>query len=132
MGGVQDAVHRARRAEIGAFIEQRGVDLRGRLIDEAHVEEIQDLLALEGIERPGRRRSRRRCLHAVTPPIQCGPRQAQRVTRRCGPHRDGCVVHRDHQSSSSLTNGFRGICRSSETFFWKASRASAFCSRRVR
>jgi len=40
VGGVQNAVHRARRAEIPTLIEQRGVDLRGRLVDEARVEEI--------------------------------------------------------------------------------------------
>ncbi len=32
--GVQDAIHRARRAEIRLFLEQRGLDFRGGLIDE--------------------------------------------------------------------------------------------------
>jgi hypothetical protein len=32
--GVQDAIHRPRRAEIGLFLEQRGLDFRRRLVDE--------------------------------------------------------------------------------------------------
>ena len=32
--GVEDAIHRARGAEIGLLLEQRGVDFGGRLIDE--------------------------------------------------------------------------------------------------
>ena len=37
---VEDAIHRARRTEVGPLIEQRGVHLRRRLIDEARVEQI--------------------------------------------------------------------------------------------
>ena len=38
--GVEEAIHRARRAQVGALIEQGGVDLRRRLIDEARVEQM--------------------------------------------------------------------------------------------
>ena len=37
---VEDAIHRAWRTEVGPLIEQRGVHLRRRLIDEARVEQI--------------------------------------------------------------------------------------------
>ena len=114
---VEDAIHRARRTEVGSLIEQGGVDLRRRLIDEARVEQIQEALTLDRIQRAGRRRSRARDRDRSTPPIQRGPGQAQHATRGRRPQRRRRVVHRDHQSSSSLTNGFRGICRSSETFF---------------
>jgi hypothetical protein len=33
--GVEDAVHRARRAEIRVLLQQRGLDFRGGLIDES-------------------------------------------------------------------------------------------------
>ncbi len=130
--GVEEAIHRPGRAEIGALIEQRGVDLRRRLIDEAGVEQIQHAVTLDGCQRPRRRRSRPYDRGRSTPPIQRGPREAQRATGRLGAHRGGRVVDGDHQSSSSCTNGFRGIPRSSETFFWNAMIASACCNRDVK
>jgi hypothetical protein len=75
----------------------------------------------EGARLPRRRR----------PPIQRGAWDAQDLTRGAVPI-DVATARRPHQSSSSLGMGFRGICRSSATFFWKASSVSAFCSRVVR
>jgi len=70
--GVQDPVHRAGRAEIGALIEQRGMHLRRRVIDEARVEEVQDAVPFAGRERARRRRAWAGDRHRSTPPIQRG------------------------------------------------------------
>ncbi len=77
--GVQEAIHSAGRTEIGALIEQGRMDLRRRLVDQARVQQIQDPLTLERIERPRRRRARARDHGRSTRPIPRGPRQAQRV-----------------------------------------------------
>ena len=40
----EHAVHRALRAEVAAFVEQRRVDLRGRKVDEAgFVQDVEDV-----------------------------------------------------------------------------------------
>jgi hypothetical protein len=113
---LEDPVHRARRAKIGALIEQRGMDLRRRLIDEPRVEEIQHALPFDGIERSRRRRSWAGDRHRATPSIQRGARDAQDPTRGRGADRRGHLLDGPHQASSSLGMGFSGICRSAATF----------------
>src|SRR6266446_1549369 len=62
--------------------------------------------------------------------VQRGPRQTESTAGRGCSHTRYYLFHGGHQSSSSLSNGFRGIPRSSCTFFWNAMMASAFCRRR--
>ena len=52
----QDPIHRALRAQVVTFVEQRRHDLRWRAVDEAWAgEHIEDLLALGSTQRPGGR-----------------------------------------------------------------------------
>ena len=52
----QDPIHRALRAQVSAFIEQRGDDLGGRAVDEARGgEHVEHLLAFGVAQRPGGR-----------------------------------------------------------------------------
>ena len=57
VGGVEQTIHGAGRADIGALVEQRGMDLRGGLIDKPRVQQIQDLLTPprgDGLDTPRR------------------------------------------------------------------------------
>ena len=52
----QDPIHRALRAQVLAFIEQRGDDLGGRAVDEARGgEHVEHMLAFGVAQRPGGR-----------------------------------------------------------------------------
>ena len=54
-GRGQEAIHRPRRAEIGLFFEQRGVDFGRGLVDEPiAVQHVEDGLAFVGAQRPRR------------------------------------------------------------------------------
>jgi hypothetical protein len=117
VSGVEDAIHRAGRAQIGALVEKRRMDLRGRLIDKPRVQQIQNRLPLDRIERPGRSRPGTHDRGRSTAPVQRGARHAQDATRRRGPDRRRDLLDRCHQSASSLGIGFSGICRSAATFF---------------
>ena len=73
----EEAVHRADRAEEDALIEQRGVDLRRRLIGEfRRVQNVQNRLPLWGGQRPGwprpRAGDRRRRGQAGAPALNDG------------------------------------------------------------
>ena len=130
-GRVQEPVHRARRAEIGPLVEQRGMHLRGSLVDEAlTVEGVEHGLTLPGIQRTWRRRPRSPRSRWLPPSIHGRAWDPQGGARRRRPHRGARRLDGRHQSSSSFGIGFRGIPRSSATFFWKAMIVSARCRRR--
>ena len=81
--GVEDPIHRPRRAEIGLLFEQRGLDFGGRLIDEAlTVQHVED-----GLPFGGNQRARRGCADGgrrrpdgVSTPIEGRARQADALT----------------------------------------------------
>src|SRR5215510_4981006 len=84
--GSQQAVHGRDRTEVAAFIQEVGVDARGRLVDEAGVvQDAQYVSTFVAAERPRLRcrlttRPRRRLALAVAPIVRrSGP--AQRRTR---------------------------------------------------
>ena len=117
----QDAIHRARRAQIGLLLEQGRIDFRGRLIDEAlAVQGVQDRLSFRGNQGPGRwcpQRSPHRRLRALAAPVEGRPGEADALTERRRLARDGNRLDGVHQSVSSMSRGFRGIPRISATFF---------------
>ena len=53
VGRGEHAIHRARGAEVGLLLEQRGMNLGGRLVDEPRaVQHVEDRLAFGGTQRP--------------------------------------------------------------------------------
>ena len=56
VGRGEHAIHRARGAEVGLLVEQRGMNLGGRLVDEPRaVQHVEDRLAFGGTQRPAAR-----------------------------------------------------------------------------
>src|SRR5712691_12628764 len=135
--GVEDAIHRARRAEIGLLLEQRGLDFGWRVIDESlAVQHVEDRLPFGGDQRARRGRANGRCRRpsGLSSPIEGRACEADALTERRGLAGRGHGFDGDHQSVSSMSRGFRGIPRISATFFWRvmivSTRASLRCRRR--
>ena len=128
-GRRQDAIHRARRAAVGLLLEQRGMDLGGRLIHEAiavqHVEDRQSFTGCQGPRRGRPRRPRTWRAGGPLPPIERRARDADAGTQRRRLARGHYGRDCRHQSGSSLSSGFRGIPRISATFFWSVMIVSA-------
>jgi hypothetical protein len=85
--GVQDAIHRSRRAEIRLFLEQGGLDFRRRVIDEPlAMQDVEHRLPFGRDQGTRRRRawSRRRYPGGLSPPIERRAREADAVTERRG------------------------------------------------
>ena len=130
VGRGEHAIHRARGAEVGLLVEQRGMNLGGRLVDEPRaVQHVEDRLAFGGTQRPRRWRPRARRRRRGPPlSIERCPRHPDAVTQRRrltwrGDGRNGL-----HQSVSSSSSGDRGILRISAIFFWSVMIVSARCN----
>jgi hypothetical protein len=81
--GRQEAIHRARGAEVLPFVEQRGVDFGRREIHESFlVEHGEHCGLLFGAERPGRRPMLQPDARAPLPPVVGGSWQPERRARR--------------------------------------------------
>ncbi len=118
---VQDAIHRANRAVVLAFIEQGGMDGRRRLVDEAwRVQQVEHDLSLVGTERSWLSWTGaidRIALRRFAMSVERCPTDVHGPT--CGRRAD---VRRKlfggfHQSVPSLSGWFRGMSNISETFF---------------
>jgi hypothetical protein len=119
----EDAVHRALRGEVGALVEQRGIDLCGGVVHEARVVELREdggpLVIRQGQDRLGTRRPSR-LLPGVAMAVGGGAADPQGPAG--GSHADlGCHpesgVDQDPLSSSSRSRA-DGMPRSAETFDW--------------
>ena len=121
LGLMQDAVHRADRAEVRVFVEQGGVNLGRRAIDEPlAVQRVEHRLPLRGTQRArwrGPHLGRGRCGAGLLPPIvRSAGHPQRRAARRQGEiHRELLGGH--HQAFSPLSGLFREMPRISETFF---------------
>lgn len=119
----EQPVHRALRAEVGALVEQRRVDLGRRQIDEARrVERVEHVLLLGGRERARRPAARPRAEHRGTlPSVVRGGRHAQRGTQRRDAERGAQGLHgAQERRPVGASSGGGCICsQSAETFFWR-------------
>ena len=135
---LEQPVHRALRAEIGPFIEQRGVDRRRRLIDEA--------LAVQGRPAPPafpRRRARVGCCarSGSGAGAACARLRLRYSVARATPSaaQVGCVPLLGESCSTACIRRSRrrlellsGISSSREAFFWMSKSSSACSSLRSR
>ena len=142
---VEDAVHRADRAEVPALVQQCRVDLGRSLVDERFaVQHVEDLLPLFVAQRPWRRgpwrgrwlgRRRRFGRPRLTMSIERRSRHAQRLASRCRADVRSEFFDGVHGSLPLPSGGGRGIPRISESFFWTSMIISAWrslaASRRV-
>jgi len=123
---IEDAVHRALRAEVAALVEQSRMDSRNGCVRKAFaVQLIEDESAFSGLKRSWRDRGRAN--------LVVGARRRARdsgsgaVPSRAGEPGRGaslfdaevlaCLRDGDHESSSSSSCCFRGIPSNSCTFF---------------
>jgi len=124
---VQDAVHRADRAEVLPLVQKRRVDLgRGLVHKRLAVQHVEDLLPLRFAQRsrrlgPGRGRGLWQL--RLTPPVERRSWHADAAARRGDAHRGHHARHGPkffdglHGSLPLLSGGGRGIPRISESFF---------------
>ena len=99
----QQAIHGAGRAQIGAFIQEGGIDLSGGLVNEAlTVEGSQHLLAFPDFQGPGRLRPGDYLVirPRVAPAIESGSTQAQGLTGGSNAQFGSYLSGRGYQSSS--------------------------------
>src|SRR2546426_5245471 len=128
----QEAIHRALGAEIRALVEQGGVDLPRREVDEARrVQLLEHRRALRSPERPRRSPPRRRGPRGPAPAVVRRARQPEGRTRGGDAQPRSDLGDRRHHEVSPVN----GVPSNAATCFCRATRASARsarCCQRVR
>src|SRR2546425_8230212 len=124
--GRQHAIHRPLGAQVLAFVEQRGVDLRWREIHEPRLMQAgEDGGVVVRAERPGRARPGRR--GTLGPPASVVRRPRQPEGRAGGRDTESGAElgHRRHQDFSFSS----GVPSNAATFFCSSTKASARSAR---
>src|SRR5205085_2998776 len=131
---IQNAVHRAPRAQIDRLIEQGRVDLAWRAVRKALVvEDGAHAAALLCTQSPGGYRAFARKWWRVHPrvlgAVVAAARDPQHATGLGNPHRRRQLLDRLHHDRSSLLVAGSVTPSSCESFFWTSIMASAWVRR---
>src|SRR5208337_2177774 len=126
---VQDAVHRADRADVPPLVQQRRVDLGRGLVGERlaveHVEDLPALLVAQRSRWPGPWPGGGCRRFGLTPPVERCSGHAH-TAAGCGHgSRRNKFLDGLHGMLPLLSCGGRGIPRISESFFWTSMIVSA-------
>ena len=121
LGRREHAIHRTRGTEVPLLLEQRGMDVGRRLVDEPlAVQHVEHRLAFGRTQRARRRRTGPRWCGAgrgAPPAIERCPGHADALTQRRGLARRRDGLDGTHQSVSSSSRGVRGDPQDLGNFF---------------